>query len=168
MSADRTTGAASDRPAPASQVDDLAVIEQRLVAHGYRMTAPRRQLLASMYQMGDRFDLELLQEAVPTVSRSTAFRTMRLLLTLDLACRVALPDGTIGYRLSVMAPHQHATCIGCGAIQVVRDVVSERLDQVLQRVAASLGYGLIAHRLDVFGYCGNCRQPSSGRSMAEE
>lgn len=148
----------------ARPIGGLNVIAQRLADHGYRMTAPRRRLLESMHEMGDHFDPEALRDAVPTVSRSTAFRTIRLLLNLGLACRVALPDGKTGYRLSEATPHQHAICLGCGAIQ---EVTSERLAQVLQRIAAPLGYLLTDHRLDVFGYCADCR-PVTPLSGAED
>lgn len=136
-------------------------IEERLAARGHRVTEPRRQILRLMERLDRHFELEALLRAAPAASRSTVFRTMRLLQEMGVVCRVRLPDGQAAYRLSIASTHHHVTCVDCGAIQ---EVTHEQLDHVLDGIARSLGYHLTAHRLDIFGHCDDC--PDLGDSDA--
>ncbi|MGE3961742.1 MAG: Fur family transcriptional regulator [Dehalococcoidia bacterium] len=133
--------------------EELEAIEARLQAGGFRLTSPRRRVLEAMQELGDHVELDALVRAVPTASRSTVFRTVRLLRDLDLACRVTHPGAPPAYRLSTAPPHHHASCRSCGEL---REVASERLERTVHRLATSLGYALAAYRLDLIGRCANC------------
>jgi Fur family ferric uptake transcriptional regulator len=128
-------------------------IESQLTALGYRVTEPRRQLLRLMGRLGDHFELEEVTAEVPAASRSTVFRTLRLLEDLDIVCRVRLRDGGTAWRFAGAMPHHHVTCVDCGAI---REVSHDHLDEIVADIARSLGYELKAHRLDLFGHCDDC------------
>ncbi|MCA9849834.1 MAG: transcriptional repressor, partial [Dehalococcoidia bacterium] len=61
-----------------SQVSPDA-IERLLSRRGYRLTAPRRNLLEVMASLGDHFSADAVVGAAPEVGRATVFRTLRLL-----------------------------------------------------------------------------------------
>jgi Fur family transcriptional regulator, ferric uptake regulator len=137
-----------------SQVSPDA-IERLLSRRGYRLTAPRRHLLDVMAALDDHFAAEAVVTAAPDVGRATVFRTLRLLQDLGVVCQVVLDDGTLAYRLAPGEHHHHLLCVQCGAVE---DFSSPDIERVLQDVEAETGYAVEAHRLEVYGRCGRCRE----------
>lgn len=130
-------------------------IERKLARDGVRVTAPRRALLAAIEGLGDHFTAEQLAVAAPEVGRATVFRTLRLLQDLGTVCVVVLDDGTTEYRMSAEpAHHHHFVCSECGR---VGDVLECDLTELLRAVAASTGFDVEAHRLELYGRCAECR-----------
>ena len=136
-----------------SQVSPDA-IERLLSRRGYRLTAPRRNLVEVMASLDDHFPAEAVVSAAPEVGRATVFRTLRLLQDLGVVCQVVLDDGTLAYRLAPEEHHHHVLCVECGAVE---DFSSAALETVLREVEESTGYTVEAHRLELYGHCAACR-----------
>ena len=51
------------------------------------------------------------------VGRATVFRTIKLLLDLNILCRILLDDGTLHYRVSTRGHHHHLVCRECGRVE---------------------------------------------------
>jgi Fe2+ or Zn2+ uptake regulation protein len=137
-----------------NSVVTLESIERDVARRGYRVTAPRRALLARMQAMGDHFTAEALVAASPGVGRATVFRTLRLLQDIGTLCQVVLDDGTLQYRLTTGGHHHHIVCSQCGA---VNDFSSCDIQALLDEIATRTGYDIEAHRLEVYGRCSQCR-----------
>lgn len=133
----------------------LETLERNVARSGYRVTGPRRELLATMQSMGDHFTAEALVAAVPGVGRATVFRTLRLLQDIGTLCQVVLDDGTLQYRLTSGGHHHHIVCSQCGA---VNDFSSCDIQSLLAEIAERTGYEIEAHRLEVYGRCSQCRE----------
>jgi len=129
-----------------------------LTTRGHRLTAGRRAVVDAMLAGDDLFSVADIQRLVPRVGRATVFRTMRLLVDLDLVCRVRLEDGSLRYRLRV-APehHHHLVCTGCGSVEDFSDC---GVDAVSKTLAGRTKYEIQGHRLELYGLCPECRVSS--------
>lgn len=148
--------AASETNPPTGPTIGMAIsgaMERRLLAGGYRLTAPRRALIEAMQDLGERFTAEELVADAPTVGRATVFRTLRLLQDLGLVCQVVLPDGGLEYRIDEAGHHHHLVCTECGAIG---DFSGCDIDDLLAELARRTGYDIDRHRLEVYGRCARC------------
>ena len=131
-----------------------------LAAKGHRLTPSRHAVVEAALRRDDLFSVADVQRLVPRIGRATVFRTVKLLVDLDLLCRIRLEDGTLRYRLRV-APeqhHHHLVCTGCGNVE---DVPECDLDAVSEVLAGRTKYEIQGHRLEMFGLCPECRVPSA-------
>jgi len=130
-------------------------IRSLLATKGYRLTAGRRAVVQAMLGGDDLFSVADIQRLVPRLGRATVFRTMKLLVDLDLVCRVRLEDGSLRYRLRV-APqhHHHLVCTGCGSVEDFSDC---DVDAMSESVAGRTKYEIQGHRLEMYGLCPACR-----------
>lgn len=138
---------------------NVELLERDLAREGHRVTAPRRLLLRALNALGDHFTAEGLAAASPGVGRATVFRTLRLLQKVGAVCQVVLDDGAVQYRLTTEGHHHHIVCSRCGA---VNDFASCDITDLLAELARRTGYDIAAHRLEVYGTCGNCQAALRG------
>jgi Fur family ferric uptake transcriptional regulator len=139
-------------------------IQSVLAANGHRLTASRRSVVEAALQSDDLFSVADVQRLVPRIGRATVFRTVRLLVDLDLVCRVRLEDGSLRYRLRAAADHHHhLVCTGCGSVEDFSDC---GVDAVSKALAGRTNYEIQAHRLELYGLCPACRLAAGGRRGA--
>ena len=128
---------------------------RRLETIGCRSTAPRRAVLTAIQDSPGPFAVEDLLSDVPAVGRATVFRTIKLLLDLDLVCRVPLEDGSIRYQLSEGGHHHHLVCRSCGAFTEFSDL---EIDARIQEQSNLHGFALQGHSVELYGTCQECRR----------
>jgi Fur family ferric uptake transcriptional regulator len=133
------------------RIDDL--LEERLEARGYQVTPPRRAILKAIAGRQGHFTVEEICRQARGVGRATVFRTMRLLVELEMVCRVLLESGNLHYRLSHREHHHHLICIGCGN---VRDFSNGSLEDVVKDLVEPENFQIAGHWLEVYGRCGDC------------
>ena len=129
-------------------------ITERLRLKGHRLTESRRAVVRALLAGDDQFSVADVQRRLPGVGRATVFRTMKLLVDLDLVCRVPLEDGSLRYRLSRPSHHHHLVCTGCGSVE---DFAECDLSSVSATLAGRTNYEIQGHRLELFGLCPTCR-----------
>jgi Fe2+ or Zn2+ uptake regulation protein len=89
----------------------------------------------------------------PRIGRATVFRTLKLLVELDIFCRVLLDDGELHYRWSRRGHHHHLVCTDCGAVDdFTACVVSGLVEEQTRRT----NFTVEGHWLEVYGRCGAC------------
>ena len=125
---------------------------------GYRLT-PQRNLIwevlrdARRHMTAEEVAAEV-RRTLPDVNVSTVYRTLELLVNLDLVVETRL-DGVAGYyEVSPEPTHHHFVCTQCGA-------VAHFGDAALAPVRAELGArDLEVERIEVtaFGLCAACRK----------
>ncbi len=136
-------------------MSDLEAVSLRLEARGYRVTPPRRAVIAAVLQQAGHFSVEDLLQRCRGAGRATVFRTIRLLTELGVVCRVLLDDGTLHYRLSRRPQHHHhLVCTGCGKVQDLDDCA---VSDLVRELAGSSGYEIEGHWLEFYGHCAACR-----------
>ena len=79
---------------------------------------------------------------------------MKLLLDLNIVCRVILDDGAMHYRVSTRGHHHHLVCIDCGRVE---DFSQCDVQSLTRDLAQATGYEIERHWLEVYGRCQACR-----------
>jgi Fur family ferric uptake transcriptional regulator len=132
---------------------------------GYRVTEPRRALARLIESRKGHFTAEDLILASRRerlgVGRATVFRSLDVLNELGLVERLDLPSGEHAFVACQPTHHHHVVCSSCGRST---DVGDSGMARVLEEVARKSGYVIERHRLELFGFCADCRRKKAGRS----
>ncbi len=141
-------------------MSDLDLIIQRLELRGHRVTPSRRRVLEALLATPAHFTVDdVLREALG-VGRATVFRTMKLLLDLNVVCRVLMEDGSLHYRMSPRGHHHHLVCRSCGRVE---DFSTCEVGPLVEELGRATDYQIEGHWLEVYGRCQSCRVLESAR-----
>ena len=135
-------------------MSDFDLIIQRLELRGHRMTGSRRRVLEGLMAAPAHFTVDDVLRLAVGVGRATVFRTMRLLLDLNVVCRVLMEDGSLHYRLSTRGHHHHLVCRSCGRVE---DFSNCDVSSLVRDLSRSTEYQIEGHWLEVYGRCASCR-----------
>jgi Fur family ferric uptake transcriptional regulator len=127
-------------------------IERICVAQGLKMTGQRRVIARVLSAAEDHPDVEELYRRASAldarISIATVYRTVRLLEEKGILERRDFGGGRARYEPTEHGHHYHLIDVDSGKVIEFADTEHERL---LQRIAARLGFGLVSHRLVLFG-----------------
>ena len=125
--------------------------EKELRRQGVRITRQRSAILGIISETEDHPDaLEIFRRAVavdPSISLSTVYRTMKLLGDIGAIHRHAFEGGPSRFEHAA-DHHDHLIDIETGD---VIEFKSDRIEQLLDEIAKSLGYDIVHHRLELYG-----------------
>jgi Fe2+ or Zn2+ uptake regulation protein len=121
---------------------------------GHRVTGTRRRVIEALIDAPTHFTVEDVMRQLPGVGRATIFRTMRLLLDLNVVCRVLMEDGSLHYRLSARGHHHHLVCRSCGRVE---DFSNCDVSSIASQLANTTEFEIDGHWLEVYGKCASCR-----------
>lgn len=122
--------------------------------NGYKFTGPRLKLLHAMVDSEHQFTAEEIHSRVNSVGRATVYRTIKLLLALDILCKVTLDDGTPLYSLGRKTHHHHLICTKC---DTVADFQRCTVDDIISRLQEATQYNIEWHRIEIYGTCIECQ-----------
>lgn len=155
-------------PAP---IGPLAVSEspeekfrEFLEIRGEKLTEPRRILVRHIFDSHKHFDADELvadlREAGRRVSRSTVYRTLRLLVEAGLLRELRLTNRSAYEHDYGYASHDHLHCTECNTIIEFSNAEIQRI-----RDAVSLEHGFrpSGHRFVISGVCPACSRARSPR-----
>ena len=127
-------------------------LEQRFVARGLKMTAPRRIILSVLEASDDHPDAmavhDRARENDPEIAMATVYRTLNLLEDLGLIERHDFGDGRARYEDAGKDHHDHLINLETGEIVEFHD---EALEALKRNIADRLGFELTDHRLELYG-----------------
>jgi Fur family ferric uptake transcriptional regulator len=135
-------------------MSELDLVIEPLELRGHRTTDARRRVIQALLDAPNHFTIEDVLRAVPDVGRATVFRTMKMLLDLNVVCRVLMEDGSIHYRLSSRGHHHHLVCRNCGRVE---DFSKCDVSSLVEELARNTEYQIEGHWLEVYGTCASCR-----------
>jgi Fe2+ or Zn2+ uptake regulation protein len=129
---------------------------------GIRITQQRRAVLRVIETATKHLDasqiLRKVQRVDASVDRSTVYRTLQLLKRHGLVDELDLMhirgEGHY-YERKMHREHIHIACLRCGKIT---EFVSDIYDKLKQQVEKDCHFKILVSRLEVGGYCSNCRQ----------
>jgi Fur family ferric uptake transcriptional regulator len=126
--------------------------------HGYRMTGPRRAIIASALRRDRPFTAEqLVAEAASGAGesgRSTVYRTLEILTSVGVLSRILDGSGRPVYVAGAPVHRHHLVCAGCGtAVPFNACPVADLADTL----ARENDFEVHGHLLEIFGTCGACR-----------
>jgi Fur family ferric uptake transcriptional regulator len=126
--------------------------EEALRKAGIRITRPRRIILGILSETEGHPDaLEIFRRAAAidgSISLSTVYRTMKLLEGMGAIHRHAFEGGPSRFEQAGGDHHDHLIDIETGD---VIEFKSDRIEQLQNEIARSLGYDIVHHRLELYG-----------------
>ena len=157
-----------------TQTDDLAPIDVKespedkfrefLEIRGEKLTDPRRTLLRHIYSSHKHFDADELvrdlHDSGSAISRSTVYRTLRLLVESGLLRELRVTNRTVYEHDYGYPAHDHLHCTSCN------EVVEFRNDELLKlrdEVSRANGFRATGHRFLITGVCSKCDRSHSPR-----
>jgi Fur family transcriptional regulator, ferric uptake regulator len=133
---------------------------KQLRSTGLRVTDPRIEVVEEIHARDGLFTGEQLYDELrgrgSGVGRATVFRTIDVLVDLEILDRVHQPDGAHGYVLRGPGHRHHMVCSGCG------DVVEFQgcnVGELIESLASETNFRIEGHWLEIFGTCGQCQEP---------
>jgi len=148
-----------DQPHASDHSHALPPGDAVLRVRGRRLTRQRRMIWEVLAADPDRHlsaheVTERVRARVPSVTPSTVYRTLDVLVEAGLALRTDLGEDRVFYEPAHEHPHHHLVCERCGAVRHVHDDV---LGDLSRRIEAESGYELAGRELTLFGVCPDCR-----------
>ncbi len=97
-----------------------------------------------------------LHDSHPGIGYSTVYRTLKLLKDADIAKENHFRDGFIRYESAFNRHnHDHIICVKCDSIF---EFENEEIEKLQERVAASIGFKIVDHQLEIYGICSKCQR----------
>ena len=123
--------------------------------------------VAYHWYSGDHFDtLSMVREDYPEIGLATIYRTVQLLLEMQLVDRINLDDGCARYEIGEVYDgknkhhHHHLICRTCGKITPFKDDLLEELER---RIEEEEGFHVLDHELKFYGQCMDCQKKAKQR-----
>ncbi|MEX2598790.1 MAG: Fur family transcriptional regulator [Dehalococcoidia bacterium] len=143
----------------------MEALVSKLRAAGYRLTPQRQAVLEALVFSTQHPGAEdLYREVVvrhPSMSRATVYKTLEMLREMGEVLELEFRDGSNPanrYDGVRTYSHPHLVCTKCGAVE---DVLVDPLKGPLAELLQDTGYQLDRYRLDLYGRCPDCREPST-------
>jgi Fur family transcriptional regulator, ferric uptake regulator len=125
---------------------------------GYRLTPQRTAIWEALRAAGRHMTAEEVtdevRERIPEVNTSTVYRTLELLVSLDLVTETKLGTSRSYFEVSPDPSHHHFVCECCGFVGHFGDALFAPLYETL---AALDGFRPTHARATVFGLCKSCQ-----------
>lgn len=126
---------------------------------GYRITAQRRAICdylgkTSSHPTPYQVYSDMSSED-PDISRATVYNTLKVLQNLGAIVEIAFGSSHTHYDTNP-APHVNLICLRCHEISDFHDDLS--LDGLRQSVAQETGFQTVSARIDLIGFCSECRE----------
>ncbi|MHB1344826.1 MAG: Fur family transcriptional regulator [Thermoleophilia bacterium] len=122
---------------------------------GYRLTPQRTLVWDVLRAHGSHMSAEEVSEHVqasfPNVNISTVYRTLDLLVKLDLVKETLLGPGHRTFEVEEEVAHHHLVCRECGAVEHIHN---EDLAGLPSSLRARQGFH--TSEVTVFGLCSSC------------
>lgn len=143
---------------------ELIKVNEILKKKGYKFTPQRKAILEVL---SDRFGEHLSSEEIydlvkvnnPEIGLATVYRTVQLLVELDVLSKLNLDDGFVRYEINDNDGeghhHHHLICSECGKISEVRE---DLLDSIEAEIERKYEFQIKDHKLKFFGLCKSCKE----------
>lgn len=133
-----------------------AELAQKLKEAGYKLTRSRLAVLEVLETYPEHLDHgQILVEGkkiYPHLSRATVYRTMEVLVELNLFRPLYLSEPTQRF-VSAAGGHHHLVCSKCGIIYEFENCHAEELSREL---AEKYHFQILSHLLEFQGICERC------------
>jgi len=141
-------------------------IKKQLHAQSYKLTPQREATVKVLLEREeDHLSAEdiylLVKEKAPEIGLATVYRTLELLLELQIVEKINFGDGVSRYDLrqeGLEHFHHHLVCVECGSIQ---EIFENLLVDVEKKVEKEWGFQVQDHRLTFHGVCKQCQQATT-------
>lgn len=139
-------------------------VSEKLKKKGYKFTPQRKAILNVVSEnVGQHLSSEEIYDLVkvksPEIGLATVYRTVQLLVELEVLSKLNLDDGFVRYELydhdEDQHHHHHLICSECGKIIEVKE---DLLDSIEKEIEDKYEFQIKDHKLKFFGLCLSCQQ----------
>lgn len=128
-------------------------LEKTLSEKGVSMTRARRLIAQVLCESDDHPDVQRLYQRISSldasISIATIYRTLKLFYDLGVLERHTFGSNTARYEPIDKDKHDHLVDIETDQVIEFRD---EDIERLTKKIAEQLGYCLVDHRLELYGY----------------
>lgn len=140
----------------------------KLREHGYKCTAARELIPEILEATEGHLSSDDVYKALyinhPQIGLTTVYRTLELLVDLEIVDKFEFGDGRSRYELSEEYSHKehhhHLICTGCGMILDYSDFMDDEL-KYLSKIETELGkkhkFKIENHLIRFYGKCSTCQ-----------
>jgi len=125
---------------------------------GYRLTPQRNLIWEVLRDAGRHLTAEEVaaevRRTLPDVNVSTVYRTLELLVNLDLVVETRLEGSVCYYEVSPEPTHHHFVCTECGAVGHFSDALLAPVHEELDERQA---FAVSQIQVTAFGVCRECQ-----------
>lgn len=147
----------------------MKLTEKTIVAalrrNGYKATQQRRAVIQAIATSNDQLTPAEIHGRIhrdhPGIGLVTVYRTLELLITLNLVCELHTGTNSPSYTISLSQHHHHLICSGCGKVV---DFTGHHLAELEERLVRESGFRIDDHILEFIGRCRTC-QDISGTTL---
>ncbi len=136
----------------------METLKSYLETKGLKSTSQRDFIVDIFFKTNTHISLEELLKKVkrktPNIGYATVYRTMKILTECGLAVARQFGDGQTRYEnIPEDGHHDHIICIKCSKIA---EFQNQKIEQLQAEAAKKLGFTVINHKLELYGYCDDC------------
>lgn len=140
--------------------NEIGLFRSYVSLKGLRNTPEREEIINEIFAMHDHFDVDelylRLRRAGSKISKASIYRNLPLIKECGLIREIWHEDGHMHYEpIYGQGHHCHLRCLRCGK---VIEFVVEELRAIEKRLGNKYDFEIVEHRLDVTGYCSDCRR----------
>ena len=144
----------------ASLIELHRTADERLQRDGQRYTANRRALVDALGGSDRPLSMSDLLERSEGMAQSSAYRNLAILEEAGVVHRLVTSDDTARYELAedLTGHHHHVICDSCGSVLDIDapPELEHGVHAFAESVAATHGFAVSHHRLDLVGTCAAC------------
>lgn len=135
------------------KITDLSIpkLERLCIEKGIKLTGQRRVIAHVLENSDDHPDVEELYRRSlaidPNVSIATVYRTVKLFEEYAIIEKHEFRDGRARYEAAPETHHDHLINIKTGEVV---EFHNEEIERLQEKIAESLGYTLVDHRLELY------------------
>lgn len=136
------------------------IFENFMAEKGLKSTRQRDVILEAFLDSDRHQSIEelylQLRGAHPTIGYATVYRTLKLFAESGIAREFHFGDGQTRYEhASEGDHHDHLVCVRCGTIS---EFTNEAVEAIQDEVAASHGFVMQYHKMELYGLCAACQR----------
>lgn len=142
-----------------SRVQAKEALENHIRDKSLRITKQREAILDTFLSAGGHITAAELHEMIsrkhPEIGFATVQRNLNLFCESGIAEEIKVGRQKTRYEKKIgQEHHDHLICVKCGVFIEVHDANIEKLQE---RLAESMGFRPLRHKLEIYGYCKKCR-----------
>ncbi len=136
----------------------MEILKAYLEQKGLKSTSQRDFIASTFFKTNTHISLDELLKKVkrkhPGIGYATVYRTMKILTDSGLAIARHFGDGQTRYEnIPEDGHHDHIICIKCSKIA---EFHNQKIEQLQNETAKKLGFKILNHKLELYGYCSDC------------
>lgn len=132
---------------------------EELKRKGYKLTGPRAAIIKFLAESHNHPDMRQIFTGIraeyPGIGMATVYRTLDLLLELDILRAISLKKNQLRYELKKPGDHHHhLVCTGCSQIIEFGSCNFKHISKEIETVTR---YNIEDHTLEAYGLCPQCQ-----------